>query len=102
MGQIWTPDRVAALRELRGQGLSVNECARSLSVSRGSILGKLLRLGMCKACRSRDPPAFGIRNITAKTAKARHRQSTARRQHSTGATAHAIRITQLALPVASE
>src|SRR5262245_27656236 len=43
----WTDERIARLKELwNGEELSVNQIARQLGVTRGSVIGKAHRLGL--------------------------------------------------------
>lgn len=41
----WTEERIAALLRLKGEGLSASEIAGEMGTTKGSVLGKLRRLG---------------------------------------------------------
>ncbi|RZJ41740.1 MAG: GcrA cell cycle regulator [Brevundimonas sp.] len=66
----WTPDRVARLKALWGEGRSATEIARALGhgISRSAVLGKVYRLGLSAGrprrfapATPRQPPARGRR-----------------------------------------
>jgi GcrA cell cycle regulator len=61
----WTPERVARLEQLRGEGWSNSEIGADLGVTRNSIIGKSSRLGLVSRVSVRDSSEAMNRRIKA-------------------------------------
>ena len=52
----WTDEQIATLKKLHFDGLSASLIGQEIGVSRGAVLGKLFRLGLCRVNSDRKVP----------------------------------------------
>jgi GcrA cell cycle regulator len=61
----WTEERFDALKAMRAEGMKVDVMAARLETTRGSVIGKLHRAGLCEPARNLRKPKGSPRVVSA-------------------------------------